>query len=467
MVCYTIMIITVDTCETITEFLLRTGRGLPSVCALGRGCGKCRVKLLSGVWECDGRILRAPCSATACRTRLKSCVGTIEVPDDEKKTTVLRSWENSFPLPCNEAPVIALDLGSTTIAGVRIEKGTVVKSAGCLNGQCAWGDNVMSRIEKAGTHFAEVRNALLDSCRQILEELEYQSACRIGVAGNTVMSCFLHGIDPAPIGVYPFRAPRLVFPETKEVFEGKSLVTVPALTGLLGGDVTAGLFTHPLAEGELFLDLGTNCEMVFCTPEGLWGSSAAAGPAFEGAGVTAGSRAVTGAIDHYEGAGRYSVIGGGEPRSICGSGVIDFLAVERAKGHLDKFGRFVSGAQRAEIAPGVSLSESDLSEVLKAKAALYSGIRALEETAVCQVKKIKLAGGFSPFLNVDNARKTGLLPDVETEICGNTSLAGAALAAAAPGTAVGMERAFSAIRELHLNEHPTFTELFTRGLLLP
>jgi uncharacterized 2Fe-2S/4Fe-4S cluster protein (DUF4445 family) len=147
--------------------------------------------------------------------------------------------------------------------------------------------------------------------------------------------------------------------------------------------------------------------------------------------------------------------------------VIDFLAVERAKGHLDKFGRFVSGAQRAEIAPGVSLSESDLAEVLKAKAALYSGIRALEETAGFRVKKIKLAGGFSSFLNVENARKTGLLPEVETEICGNTSLAGAALAAVSPETVSAMEQLRLPIRELHLNEVPGFTELFTRGLLLP
>ena len=462
------MIITVDTHETITEFLLRTGRGLPSACALGRGCGKCRVKLLSGVWECNGKICCAPCEAVACRTRLKSCVGTIEVPDSEEAPpAVLQSWENAFVLPCSDLPVIALDLGSTTLAGVRIEKGSVVKSAGTLNGQCAWGDNVISRIEKAEKHFVKVRKALLDSCFQVLEELEYKSVSRIGLAGNTVMSCFLHGISPAPIGVYPFKAPCLVFPERRDLFDTKEVVTVPCMTGFLGGDITGGLYTFPLAEGELFLDLGTNCEMVFRTVEGVFGTSAAAGPAFEGAGITAGSRAVPGAVDHYEGKGRYTVIGGKEAKSICGSGVIDFLAVEREKGSLDKFGRFTSGAPGAELAPGVMVFEKDIAEVLKAKAAVYSGICALEKATGSPVKKIKLAGGFSSFLNVENARKTGLLPAVETTICGNTSLAGAARAALSPETCIEMEKTIPQLRELHLNDLPCFTELFTKALLLP
>ena len=462
------MIITVDTCETITEFLLRTGRGLPSACALKRGCGKCRVKLLSGVWECDGKICRPPCEAIACRTRLKSCVGTIEVPDNEEnKTAVLQSWEKSFSLPCSDVPVIALDLGSTTIAGVRIEKGVIVKSAGCLNGQCAFGDNVISRIERAEKHFSEVRQALLDSCLQVLEELEYKSVSRIGLAGNTVMSCFCHGIDPAPIGVYPFKAPCLVFPERRDLFEDKSVVTVPCMTGFLGGDITGGLCTFPLEEGELFLDLGTNCEMVFRTVEGLFGTSAAAGPAFEGAGITAGSRAVPGAVVHYEGEGKYTVLGGREAKSICGSGVIDFLAVERERGALDKFGRFTSGASGMELAPGVTLFENDLAEVLKAKAAVYSGICALEKETGCRVTKIKLAGGFSRFLNIENARKTGLLPFAETAICGNTSLAGAARAAVSPETLTEMENTIPQIHEIHLNDLPCFTDLFTQALLLP
>ena len=223
----------------------------------------------------------------------------------------------------------------------------------------------------------------------------------------------------------------------------------------------------PLEEGEVLIDLGTNCEMVFRTASGFWGTSAAAGPAFEGAGISCGSRAVTGAIDHYKGAGNFSVIGNTTPKSLCGSALVDFLAVERKKGTLSPFGKFVSGQKRMLIAPGISVTEEDISELLKAKAAVSAALKALEKVCGEKIRKIKLAGGFSRHLDLDSARQTGLLPELPAEVCGNLSLAGALRCAAEPQTVEKMAELAKKIREIHLNDVPGFEEFFTSGLLLP
>ena len=462
------MIFEVDTHENLAEFLLRTGKGNLPLCTLRKGCGKCHVKLLSGFWECNGKVVTAPAVLPPCCLKLKSTVGTVEIPDKSPAShKIHQAWEHLPPLPCRDEPVIAVDVGSTTLAGVRIEKGEIVKRAGVLNGQTAFGDNIISRIEKAQKDFSSLRRVLLDSLEELLLELDYKSVRCIGVAGNTVMSCFLHGISPASLGVYPFKAPQLIFPERNDLWGKAQVVTLPCLSGLLGGDIAAGLFTAGLQEGEMLLDLGTNCEMLLKGAGGLWGTSAAAGPAFEGSGITSGIRAHTGAIDRYYGKGRFSVIGGTRPQGICGSALIDFLAVERNSGALNAFGRFVSGESTFEIAPGVMISEKDIAELLKAKAAVSSAIAALENFSGTKIKKLKLAGGFSRNLDLNSARNCGLLPHTETIAYGNLSLAGAARAALKPEILPAMAESAEKLQVLHLNNYPGYEELFTKELLLP
>lgn len=463
------MVIEVTTHEILSEFLRRTGRGLPGDCGENRGCGKCSVELLSGLWESGGKLLRAPCSAVPCVTKLKSCIGSIEVPEiPSGAPKVSADWDHvSAPLPRNEAPVIAVDMGTTTLAAVRIEEGRITASETALNGQCAFGDNVMTRIARSGEEFGELRAALRDSVGTLLEKLGVESARRIAAAGNTTMCCFLHGVDPAPIGTAPFAAPQVLFPERNDLWHGLPVHTVPCITGLLGGDIAAGLHECSLETGDLFIDLGTNCEMVFRTPEGLVGTSAAAGPAFEGCGVSCGSRALPGAVDHWRGPGKFSVIGGVPPRSLCGSGLLDFLAEARQSGLLNAAGRFNSGAPLFEIAPQLAVSEEDIAELLKAKAAVASAITALEKHTGFAPRRLKLAGGFSRYMDIGSARKTGMIPDLPTLSCGNLSLAGAARLACAPELLPEMEFTPGRLREVHLNDIPGFPELFTAALKLP
>ena len=174
-----------------------------------------------------------------------------------------------------------------------------------------------------------------------------------------------------------------------------------------------------------------------------------------------------GAIDHYESTGFYSVIGNAEPAGLCGSALVDYLAVERSSGNLTSFGRFRSGRSSAEIAPGVTITEADIAELLKAKAAVAAAVRTLEQYCGEKVKKVKLAGSFAQYLHIRSARKIGLLPDVPAEICGNMSLAGAAWAASAPDLLEEMALQAKKIREVHLNEIPGFETFFREALLLP
>lgn len=314
--------------------------------------------------------------------------------------------------------------------------------------------------------------AAVESVNEPLDRLEPDGVARIALAGNTVMSCLFHGIDPSPIGVMPFTPPCRIFPVRGAAELGLRagdipVLTVPAIAGYVGGDLTAGLLETPLRPGELLVDIGTNCEIILQTEQGMFCTAAAAGPAFEGAGIHCGSRAVPGAIDHYFGRNSCSVIGGAAPAGLCGSAMIDFLAVERRLGHLNEFGRIQPPADCFEAAPGVTIYEWEIEQLLKAKAAVWAGIATLAAYCRTPVKKLFLAGGFARYLDFGNAVACGMLPDCELEAVGNTSLGGAARLAVQPGLAAELERLIDLPKDIPLNLLDEFEDNYIDGLLLP
>ena len=384
------------------------------------------------------------------------------------------AWR-SRPLPESRESVIAVDLGTTTVAAVKLCNGEIVREATCFNRQSRFGDNVITRINHVGTSpgaLEELRMAAVESVNELLDRLEPDGAARIALAGNTVMSCLFHGIDPSPIGVMPFTPPCRIFPVRGAAELGLRagdipVLTVPAIAGYVGGDLTAGLLETPLRPGELLVDIGTNCEIILQTEQGMFCTAAAAGPAFEGAGIHCGSRAVPGAIDHYFGRNSCSVIGGAAPAGLCGSAMIDFLAVERRLGHLNEFGRIQPPADCFEAAPGVTIYEWEIEQLLKAKAAVWAGIATLAAYCRTPVKKLFLAGGFARYLDFGNAVACGMLPDCELEAVGNTSLGGAARLAVQPGLAAELERLIDLPKDIPLNLLDEFEDNYIDGLLLP
>lgn len=465
--------------RNLAKLLAAAGCPLDLRCGGNGTCGRCRVKLCSGEWEVDGRPLSVPAEANACRTRLVSPRGEVDVPERSMAATrgqVATAWRGQ-PLPDSDETVIAIDLGTTTVAAAKLHGREIVREASCFNSQSRFGDNVITRINHAGSSpeaLGELRRAAADSINELLIQLDPSDAVRIAVAGNTVMSCLFHGIDPSSIGVMPFTPPCRVFPVRSAAELGLRageipVLTVPAIAGYVGGDLTAGLFETRLKPGELLVDIGTNCEIILRSEEGFFCTAAAAGPAFEGAGIHCGCRAVPGAVDHYFGNGSFSVIGQGvAPVGLCGSAMIDFLAVERRLGHLNEFGRIQPPADSFEAAPGVSINEWEIEQLLKAKAAVCAGIQTLSRHCGIAVRKIYLAGGFARYLDLGNAVGCGLLPGgCELEAVGNTSLGGAARLALDPGVAAELEILIDLPREIPLNLLPEFEDNYIDGLLLP
>ena len=463
-----------DKTTVLAEQLRRCGVPLDMRCN-GRGtCGRCSVRLLSGRWLENGVEVASPAEALACRTRLLSDAGVVEIPstscipsDDGQFAD---AWQNLEPMPVQDKVVIGIDIGTTTLVAAALCNGKIIARKVAFNPQARFGDNVMSRISAAETHLAEMRQVVQDTLADMLRQMPPPT--RVAIAGNSTMTLLFHGVNPSPLGRAPFTLPQNEFEPVSGECLGLSaatpVYTMPLLSAFLGGDILGGLSEVLLEPGDLFIDIGTNCEMVFRKTDGtLVGTAAAAGPAFEGAGIACGTRAVPGAICRYRGFHDYDVIPGKTSVGLCGSAMIDALAVLRRTERLNKFGRYVPSASAHEIADGLSLSEKDIEQLLKAKGALAAGIRSLEEFSSTPCKRLILAGGFAQYLDVQNAVAIGMLPDRPVISIGNTSLASAVRLAATPRSAKELTALAQSVMEYHLNNLPSFEFNFLEGMLLP
>lgn len=459
--------------KVLSEILSEYGIPLKLHCG-GHGkcgkCGKCRVLLVSGEWEVKGKKIVSPADAPANQTFLLSETGEVEIPEKSlavKRGKVSSDW-HTVELPKCGGTVVGIDIGTTTLAVVKICNGEITAKASCYNPQSSFGDNVVSRINYAATGgLGMLQKVVVDSIKELIEQMGDGDVSRMAVAGNTVMTCLFHGIDPSSIGVMPFTPPARIFPVRNDLFGNIPVFTVPAIAGYVGGDLTAGFAETKLEFGEMLVDIGTNCEIILHAGHEIFCTAAAAGPAFEGAGVGCGCLASDGVMDHYFGNGRFSVLGGLAPRGLCGSAMVDFLAVERSLGHLNEFGRIQPKSEIFRITDDISMHEWDIEQLLKAKAAVMAGIMTLENHCGVKAEKIYLAGGFSQYLDLKNAVAIGMLPERDFEVVGNTSLAGAARLACDPGFAVKLEHLADQPKEIPLNTLPDFEDNFIDSLMLP
>lgn len=498
--------------QPLSAALARNGWRLDLRCGGTGRCGRCLVELLDGVFVTGGDRYDCreggPRTVRGCDCRPAGESGAIRIP----LHSLLREQvavETGFLLPLESAApgsgwAVAVDIGTTTVAALLLVDGAIVASSGRLNRQAGFGDNVIDRIAAAaspGGAAALQRAVAAETIDPLLRELtpEPWKIRRIAVAGNTVMTHLLYGIDPAPIGVAPFEPPLRRFPVVSAGKLGLSaapeaeVLAAPAVGGNVGGDLVAGMAATGFGDSgrtELLLDLGTNCEMILTHDGKFLAASAAAGPAFERSGAENGARAGAGVIEHlrFDAAGKFelTVRGGGMASGLCGSALVDFLASGRRSGLLDEFGRFDPGVLArwgrrvmrdgvlgCRIAPGVVIPESDVEALLQAKAAVMAGIHSLLRAAgitPAALERLWLCGGFARGLDLASARAIGMfpaLPDDRFCICGNAALAGAALLAAHPERMIEFERLAALPRELPLNSIPGFEQDFIAGLLLP
>lgn len=422
------------------------------------------------------------------------------------------------PLEDLDDPVYAaaIDIGTTTVSLwlVDLISGKVAAQAAEYNGQIARGEDVISRIIYASKNgggqdlqqrVVETINRLCETaCKRVKARPE--QVIKATIAGNSTMIHLLLGIPAASIRLTPFitavnHPPTLAAREIGFNFCPDALIDcLPGVASYVGADITAGVLSSGIDAAEditLFIDVGTNGEIVFGSRDWLVTCACSAGPAFEGAGVVDGMRATAGAIEEvwingetYE--PNIRVIGGGRPKGICGSGLISLIAEMFLTGILDKAGNVnltlptkrvregehggeyvVAWADETETGRDIVITRVDVDNLLRAKAAIYAGFTVLAEQVgmtLNDVQQMVIGGSFGKYINVEKAVQIGLLPDMpwdKFKFLGNTSIKGAYLALL---DAQQRERVADIARRMtyiELSADNTFYEAFTSALFLP
>lgn len=449
----------------------------PASGCLGNGrCGRCRVRLVSGQWiDSSGKQLAASEDyALACKVMLKSASGIIEFNDSELNAnsgvSIIPVAEQTKSPQIDNA--LSIDIGTTCIEAAYIQHGEITGTASIFNPQGAFGDNVISRIAfcENASGLATLRTKVQDGIKQLIGTLGCNAELTsIAISANTTMACIFHGISPCSIGKYPFQAPCLDFQVTDASILNLPhavIRTIPAISAFIGGDITAGLCAAKLQEGDLLADIGTNCELVLNTGNKLICTSAAAGPALEGAGLAKASRAIDGAINHIFNDMTFSSIGSVSPIGLCGSAMIDMLAVARQTGLLDANGRTTDHSDKLCITSDIFLTEEEIAELIKAKAAIAAGIKTLSEYTGTKIRRIFLAGNLAYHLDTANAVAIGMLPQAEFIKLGNSSLAGAIKLAICPAYMDELQHMAKQAVTFNLNEISSFQNNFFNALTL-
>ncbi len=410
----------------------------------------------------------------------------------------------------------AIDIGTTTVSLwlVDLIDGKVKARAAEYNGQIARGEDVISRIiyasKEGGSEEMQKRvvktiNALCETaCKRV--HARPAEVIKASIAGNSTMMHLLLGIPAASIRLAPFitavnQPPALAAHEIGLEFCPDALIDcLPGVASYVGADITAGVLASGVDNAEditLFIDVGTNGEIVLGNRDWLVTCACSAGPAFEGAGVVDGMRATTGAIeevwinsDTCEPGIR--VIGGGKPRGICGSGLISLIAEMFITGVIDKAGnvnltlptpRVREGehggeyvlAWAAETAHGrdITLTRVDVDNLMRAKAAIYAGFSVLAEQVgmtLDAVEHMIIGGSFGKYINVEKAVQIGLLPDMpwdKFQFLGNTAIKGAYLALLDARERERLGDIAARMTYIELSADNTFYEAFMSAMFLP
>jgi len=421
----------------LAPLLREHGYAVSTPCGSAGVCGRCSVRAAGSLEPAavNGRVL-------ACKTRL---AGSAEVWLDSP--TELNNIAMAGALPLMELKPhpgdygMAVDIGTTTLAAMLLDlrTGKPLAAAGAANPQASMSDNVIGRISASlqgeGPRLQDlIRGALRQLEREVIKKAGVKPAAVTPtvIAGNTAMLYFHEGLSPKALSAAPFLADRLFGEWTNE-----NTYLPRCMGAFLGADLTLAIVASGMCgrgETALLADIGTNGEIALWHNGNLYCAAAAAGPAFEGGGISQGLGSVNGAIDSVKVVGgklEVTTIGKSPAKGICGSGLVDAAAALLETGLMDETGRLEQ--PEAELAPGVALRQKDIRQLQLAKGAIAAAIGALCQSAGIGNKDIKrfyLAGGFGTYMRADSAARIGLIPQElldRTVALGNAALTGAAM----------------------------------------
>lgn len=411
----------------------------------------------------------------------------------------------------------AIDVGTTTVTVyiVDLESGETVQRLAKYNEQFIFGEDVISRIAYASRNedgLGQLKEAVIRTINSLLRHatssLRISSddiACAV-VAGNTVMTHLLLGIEPTHIRIEPYIPAATFFPPLKaneiglEIHQDGYVFIFPCVASYVGGDIVAGVLVSGLGlkdELGLLIDMGTNGEMVLGNKDFMVTCACSIGPAFEGSGITCGMRSVRGAISSLQVDPKtmdvnFETIGGAKPIGICGSGLVDVIAQLRRVGIIDMSGnmndqleckrlrRFneelefvLVWGDEAGSKRDITITQADIKNLIRSKAAVYAALRCMLNLLglnVTQIKRVYVAGAFGSHLNVRRAIEIGLLPDLPQDVfvvLGNTSVKGARLALLSQAAFDEAHSLASRMTYVELSVEPSYMSEFISANFIP
>jgi uncharacterized 2Fe-2S/4Fe-4S cluster protein (DUF4445 family) len=411
---------------------------------------------------------------------------------------------------------IAVDIGTTTIYGqlIDLKTGDVLAQFGEYNGQISYGEDVISRIIYADKPegLEKLHEVVINTINKLIKKMikrariNLDEISTITMAGNTTMTQLMLKVNPKYIRLSPYVPASTLYPPINAVELGLALgdhvtaLVYPAVSSYVGGDIVAGVMGSGMYRTEeltLFMDIGTNAEIVIGNKDWLACASCSAGPAFEGGGVKFGMRAAKGAIEDFSMdpvtfEPMNITIGNVRPKGICGSGLIIIAATMFEMGVIDNRGKFnrdldtpriretdgifeyvLAWKDETEIGRDIALTEPDLDNLIRAKGAIYSGcMTLLEEVGLTMqdVDRIYLAGGFGSYVDLEKAMVIGLLPEINSDrirFIGNGSLMGAKMSSLTNRIRKDVVEVTKRMTNFELSETPSFMDHYVAALFLP
>ena len=408
----------------------------------------------------------------------------------------------------------AIDVGSTKLAGYLIDlsNGKTLSVATAMNPQVPYGEDIISRIASAirsERNNTVLHEMLIEGVRKLLEEAcieadqSIEDVYDIVLVGNTAMQHFILGINPRPISKNPFKPEnikaRSLPPETLNLNSYAHVFIPPLIAGFVGADCVAATLATGVDRANkmsFLMDIGTNTEILVGKHDHMVACSCASGPAFEGAHIKYGMRAASGAIEGVWINGetlepKIKVIGDTYPRGLCGSGLIDLLSEMLKTGIIDSSGRFrdfvhsrlrkkdgvkeyvVAWSSEAGLSEDISVTQKDVRELQKGKAAIFSGsyiVMTHLDLEPRKVEKVFIAGAFGTYINRESAQNIGMIPEfnlMNIEQVGNAAGTGARMALLSKEKRIEAEKIPEKVEYIELSTHPGYNQAYIDALMLP